>query len=114
MGLMVFSSSAAVLLSSKLRKLITNPIVDLKNAMEDVSASRDYSLRVPKKSSDEIGELIDGFNSMIGEIHRAEQELRTLNDSLEQRVPERSQAAEERAQALIESEKRLRQAKDLR
>ena len=113
MGLMVLSSSVAFLLSSKLRKLITNPIVELKHAMEEVSASRDYSLRVPKKSSDEIGELIDGFNSMIREIHRAERELRTLNDSLEQRVAERSQAAEERAQALTESEKRLRQAKEL-
>src|SRR5262249_20173020 len=72
-----------------------------------------YTLRVPKKSSDEIGELIDGFNSMIGEIQRAEQELRKLNDSLEERVAERSQAAEERAQALVESEKRLRHAKEL-
>ena len=113
MGLTVLSLSVAFLLSSKLRKLITNPISELKHAMEDVSARRDYSLRVPKKSSDELGELIDGFNSMIGEIHRAEQELRTLNDSLEQRVAERSQAAEERAKALLESEKRLRQAKEL-
>ncbi len=112
-GLTVLSSSFAFFLSSKLRKLITNPIVDLKEAMEDVSTKRDYSLRVPKKSSDEIGELIDGFNSMIGEIDRAEQELRTLNDNLEERVAERSQAAEERAEALIESEKRLRHAKEL-
>ena len=112
-GLTVLSSSLAFLLSWKLGRLITNPIVELKQAMKDVSIDRDYSLRVPKKSSDEIGELIDGFNSMIGEIHGAEQELRKLNDSLEQRVAERSQAAEERAEALIESEKRLRHAKEL-
>jgi signal transduction histidine kinase len=113
MGLTILSTTVAFLLSSGLRKLITNPILQLKAAMEEVSASRNYSLRVPKKSSDEIGELIDRFNSMIFEIERAEQELRTLNDSLEERVAERSQAAEERAQALAESERRLRQAKEL-
>ena len=113
LGLTILSVSVAYLLSAGLRKVITNPIVKLKRAMQDVSTSRDYSLRVPKKSQDEIGELIDGFNSMIFEIQRAEQELRTLNDSLEQRVAERSQAAEERAQALAESEKSLRQAKEL-
>ena len=113
MALTIASSSVAFFLSSKLRKLITNPIVELRLTMEEVTSSRDYSVQVPKKSSDEIGELIDEFNGMIGEIHRAEQELRTLNDSLEQRVAERTQSAEERAQALIESEKRLRDAKEL-
>ena len=112
-GLVMLSASVAFLLSSILRKLITNPIVDLKLAMKEVSTRRNYSLRVPKKSSDEIGELIDGFNAMIHEIHRAELELRALNDNLEQRVAERSQAAEERAEALAESEKRLRQAKEM-
>ena len=81
--------------------------------MHAVSASGDYTLRVPKESSDEIGDLIDGFNAMISEIHRAETELLNLNDNLEERVAERSQAAEERAEALAESEKRLRLAKDM-
>jgi signal transduction histidine kinase len=112
-GLMVVSLSVAFLLSTGLRKLITNPIIDLKHAMHAVSASGDYTLRVPKESPDEIGDLIDGFNAMISEIHHAESELLNLNDNLEERVAERSQAAEERTEALVESEKRLRLAKDM-
>jgi signal transduction histidine kinase/ActR/RegA family two-component response regulator len=112
-ALILGSASVAFLISSRMRRLITDPIADLKVTMDEVSVSRDYTLTVPKKSSDEIGQLIDGFNSMIGEIHRAESELRALNENLEHRVAERSQAAEERANALAESEKRLRAAKEL-
>ena len=112
-ALILGSASVAFVISSRMRRLITDPIADLKITMDEVSVSRDYTLRVPKKSSDEIGQLIDGFNSMIGEIHHTESELRKLNENLELRVAERSQAAEERADALAESEKRLRAAKEL-
>jgi len=108
-GLIVVSALAAFLLSSRLRSMITMPIAELKRAMHSVSASRDYSLRVAKKYEDEIGELIDGFHSMIGEIDGAERELRALNDTLERRVADRSQAAEQ-AKELAEQANRTKSA----
>jgi len=112
-ALMLASATVAFLLSARLRKLITDPIVDLRAAMNDVSVRRDYSLRVPQRSPDELGELVDGFNRMIGDIQKAQADLNSLNLDLEHRVAERSRAAEERATALEISEKHLRGAKEL-
>jgi len=104
--LMLAAGFAAFLVSSRMRRVITDPIAELTRAMHVITASRDYSLRVPKRYSDEIGELIDGFNTMIAEVHGAEQELRTLNENLEQRVAERSHAAEQ-AKEVAEQAKEL-------
>ncbi len=90
--LMLFSGFVALLLSSRLRVLITGPILHLDRTMQQVTRSRDYSLRVQKQYSDEVGALIDGFNTMIGEIDEAQTELRSLNDHLEERVAERSES----------------------
>src|SRR5204862_6407091 len=35
----------------------------------------DYGLRAPKQSSDEVGELVDGFNGLLERIQVREQEL---------------------------------------
>ncbi len=90
--LMLFSGLVAFLLTSRLRLLITGPILHLDRTMQQVTQSRDYSLRVQKQYSDEVGTLIDGFNTMIGEIDEAQTELRSLNDHLEERVAERSES----------------------
>jgi signal transduction histidine kinase len=67
--------------------------------MMRVSADKDFSLRVPKMHDDETGELIHGFNVMLGEIEQAHEDLQKLNATLEEKVAERSE--------------RLRHAKEL-
>jgi PAS domain S-box-containing protein len=134
--LLVVAAAFALLLSARLQVLISRPIIRLKASMQEVSTRRDYTVRVEQDSTDEIGEMIGGFNAMLAEIERgdaalqeahdelqlrtlhleqevgdrvrAERELKALAGTLEQRVAERSAAAEERARELARSEEELR------
>jgi two-component system, sensor histidine kinase len=74
------------LLSERLQRGLTAPLLNLVKVMKRVSANQDFSLRVKATTRDEIGELCDGFNSMIGEMATARTELQQANDELEQRV----------------------------
>ncbi|MFT5528199.1 MAG: signal transduction histidine kinase, partial [Pirellulaceae bacterium] len=81
----------AVLCARRLRFMLTTPVFELVNAMEDVSIRQNYSHRVTKRSNDELGVLSDGFNSMIDEIQSGHQKLQQAHDELENRVAQRTQ-----------------------
>lgn len=70
------SSLIALLLSSRLREVITTPISQLARAAMSVSATRDYSIRAPKLSRDELGLLVDAFNEMLAGIQSRDAELK--------------------------------------
>ena len=53
------------LISSKLQKLFSEPVVALAKAMEDVSSEKDYSIRMASARKDELGILYQGFNEML-------------------------------------------------
>lgn len=61
LGLIVF----AILLANYLQQIISQPILELAQTTEKIALEEDYSLRVTKKSNDEIGTLYDGFNNML-------------------------------------------------
>jgi signal transduction histidine kinase/DNA-binding response OmpR family regulator len=133
--LMLGSALSALLVSSRLQRVISEPILGLEKTMRNVSAQKNFSLRAVKSQNDEIGGLIDGFNTMLAEIQardaalqganhdltlrtqeleqeaterlKAQEELKTLNATLERRVAERSAAAEQRAHELARSEATL-------
>jgi signal transduction histidine kinase/CheY-like chemotaxis protein len=62
------SLSVALLLSSLLQRSISKPIRELAQVTRAVSSEKDYSIRAIKHREDEIGQLIDGFNYMLGQI----------------------------------------------
>jgi signal transduction histidine kinase len=88
--ILVASLSASVLLSSRLQRLVSRPIVELTCAAQRISRERDYTIRVAKQSDDEIGSLYDEFNAMLDRVVQGEQELHTAHDQLESRVQERT------------------------
>jgi signal transduction histidine kinase/DNA-binding NarL/FixJ family response regulator len=95
-------SSLALLLSSKLQRLISKPILHLENTMRMVSANKNYEIRAPRSYDDEIGRLIDGFNTMLSEIQqrdtafrRANEELQTSTHELEVEIVHRKRTQEE-------------------
>ncbi|MFH2046315.1 MAG: response regulator [Pseudomonadota bacterium] len=69
----------AYFLSVKLQKSISDPILKLSNTMENVSAEKDYSVRVDTKYSDELGTLYDGFNNMLAQIQERDNALLFTN-----------------------------------
>jgi len=74
----------ALLVSSQLQRLISRPILHLENAMRMVSTKKNYEVRATRFYSDEIGRLIDGFNTMLSEIQHRDTALQRANDELKQ------------------------------
>ena len=65
----------ASLISIKLQKVISYPILSLAGTADRVSKQKDYSIRGEKQSEDEIGLLIDSFNDMLSQIQKRDSEL---------------------------------------
>jgi signal transduction histidine kinase/DNA-binding NarL/FixJ family response regulator len=78
----------ALLVSSNLQKLISRPILRLEDTMRMVSSNRNYEVRAIRFYDDEIGGLIDGFNTMLSEIQHRDTALQRSNGDLETRTHE--------------------------
>src|ERR1700688_619269 len=89
----------AFLVSSKLQKVISGPIMYLEDTMKMVSANKNYEVRAVKSYSDEIGSLIDGFNAMLSDIQQRDGALRGANDELQTRTLELEEEVSQRKQA---------------
>ena len=82
MGVVFLASfGSAFLISQRFQSLIADPIKSLAGKAADVSESGDYSIRQPRLSRDEIGDLTDSFNDMLGVIQ-------TRDDALQQTLEE--------------------------
>ncbi len=89
------AACAALFLSSRLQGLVSKPLAHLTQTAASIASNQDYSVRARKESSDEIGTLVDAFNTMLARI-------------------EAQNAANLASQAALQqSESRLRQIIDL-
>jgi signal transduction histidine kinase/DNA-binding response OmpR family regulator len=87
---LVGTSLLAFLLSSRLQGVISTPILALAETARIVSTEKDYRVRAVKRSDDEVGRLIDGFNEMLTQIQLRDEELQRHRDHLEQQVRART------------------------
>ena len=88
--LLLASGLLAFLLSIRLQRVISRPILDLARTARSVAKERNYSVRATKQSDDEIGALIDGFNDMLHQIQERDAALQAARDGLEKRVEDRT------------------------
>lgn len=86
LAVFILSLFAAYILSLFLQRLVSRPIHDLVKTMEHVTSKKDYSLRIPSPTKDEIGQLINGFNVMLDAIKQRDDKLRTHGEELEDLV----------------------------
>jgi diguanylate cyclase (GGDEF)-like protein len=73
----------AYIISSKLQKLISKPVLHLAQTMQLVSSEKKYSVRAIQDSNDELGKLIDGFNKMLSEIEARDEALKERQSRLQ-------------------------------
>jgi PAS domain S-box-containing protein len=89
--LVLLASLAVVfVLSSRLQRIISDPIRELADTALSVSTRENYSIRATKRGNDEIGLLFDQFNSMLDRIQQRDTALQEAQNELENRVVERT------------------------
>ena len=82
--IMIGAAAVAWLLSSRLQKVVSDPILHLAEVADRVSSTEDYSVRAMKHGQDELGGLIDAFNSMLKQIQRRDEALIIARDKAEE------------------------------
>ncbi len=75
LGIVAMAVLVALFLAYRLQAVISRPILHLATRMQRVTDNKDYSVRAVKSSDDEVGDLIDGFNTMLSQIGERDQRL---------------------------------------
>jgi PAS domain S-box-containing protein len=100
---LVLSLAAAALMSARLQRTLTAPILDITTIAKRVMEQRNFSLRAQRMSDDEVGVLVTAFNAMLSEIGKQTETLEASNEQLQREFAERQRAEE----AKDRSEKRV-------
>jgi signal transduction histidine kinase len=74
-AILVVAALFAYLLSARLHKFVSEPLLNLASTAHEVSRQKDYSIRATKQNEDELGELVDAFNEMLAQIEKRENDL---------------------------------------
>src|SRR5690242_1410274 len=104
---LLLSVFATVLLSSRLLRLITEPILQLAEVAGKVSSEENYSLRAISQNNDEVGRLVHSFNGMLEGIQERDTKLKEAKDDLELRVEARTKELQLEVEQRKQTEKRL-------
>jgi signal transduction histidine kinase/HAMP domain-containing protein len=74
------SALVATLVTARLQRILSVPILELARTAKSISEKRDYTLRASKHSEDEIGAAVDAFNQMLARIETADAALRSAGE----------------------------------
>ena len=101
----LMSMLVALLLSTSLQKVITEPLDSMADVARQVTTRRDYSLRARSTTDDEIGIVVEAFNSMLDEVQTRARALEQSNTALttEVQIRQTAEAALARSNARLES-----------
>ena len=86
----------------RMQRSISRPLLELASTMRQISGASDYHTRMAVDRQDEVGALMTGFNSMLGQIESRDRALAASRDNLEEEVVRRTQElsqAKEKAEA---------------
>ncbi len=87
-GLTLFGFGAVI--CARLNRTIVGPVSLLAAAMQQIPIDQNFNMRVTKQYNDEIGVLIDGFNSMLDQIQKRDGEIAQYQNHLEELVESRT------------------------
>jgi signal transduction protein with GAF and PtsI domain len=101
---------ASLLISSRLQRVVSEPILKLARLARMVSFEKNYGVRAtPSTNKDEVGELVQGFNEMLEQIQVRDAALESAREGLERRVTERTQALQQEVAERGRAEQQLQQ-----
>jgi len=89
--ILVVSLGAAFLISTRLIRVFSRPVIGLAEITQRVSEEGNYALRAVKTTNDELGALIDSFNGMLDQIQARDEELEEHRERLEEEVARRTE-----------------------
>ncbi|MGR9088527.1 MAG: ATP-binding protein [Gammaproteobacteria bacterium] len=84
--IVLFTLCVILLVSARLQKIFSVPLLDLMQAMKSVAVEKKFTTRVEKCRNDEFGQLIDVFNEMVAEIQQRDEMLDQQRAHLEHQV----------------------------
>ena len=99
------------LLSKRLQRIISDPILKLTHTASIIAEYKDYSVRAEPLEEDELGLLTDAFNQMLEQIQQQADTLQTTHTELEKQVKNLQHEIHQRQNAetaLRDSEQRYR------
>jgi two-component system, sensor histidine kinase and response regulator len=112
MLVLFISVLATYLISARLLRIVSDPIVQLAKIAGRVTAEENYSLRATATSHDESGILVSSFNQMLERVEQRDRALQDAKDELEQRVEQRTADLQREVGERIRAEQEMRVAKD--
>jgi len=113
-AVMIVALGASILLSSRVQRVISLPILNLAETAQRISQDSNYSLRVTKLADDELGTLYDQFNAMLDQIQQRDAAIQQAHDELEAKVERRtSQLSQTNAALTREAAERARAEQEL-
>lgn len=83
------------LLARGLHRVITEPVGHIVDVARVITKNNNYSIRALKYHNDELGELVDGINSMLRQIQKRDDQLAEQREELENRVLIRTRELEQ-------------------
>lgn len=91
-GAIIVSLLVAALVSFWLQGTVTGPLLAIKDVAQRIVQNRDFMLRAPKTTSDEIGMVADSFNAMLEEVSERQLALESSYKRLQEESEERLNA----------------------
>jgi PAS domain S-box-containing protein len=92
-------------------RALAQPLTALSQATRELAAGR-LMADIPVERADELGDLVRSFNGMRASMHQAQEALREVNASLEQRIAQRTAELEQANAILIQEIAERKQAEE--
>lgn len=112
----VIALIGAFFVSVRLQRRFTKPIETLLTIVQKVTKEKSYSVRAPAADIEElhmlgraINNMLDRIEQQFNKVQQAEQEIRQLNQGLEQKISERTLALKSSNQDLLNTLETLHQ-----
>ena len=91
LGIAIGALVLALLGARRLQLTMTQPLAELTASVEAIKGDGDFSRRVDVRSHDEVGQLVDGFNTMLEAISQRDRKIDAQVKGLESEVAARTQ-----------------------